>query len=180
MNQTSHGRYLVKSIVHASTVLCAFETPSETIRLRDVAARTGLNKGMCFRLLYTLHHCGFIDKVGENSFSHCRNGRGGRRYRIGYAGQGQDSSFPREVRRSLELAAEREQIELLIVDNKYQAKIAIHNAEFLVRERPDLIIEFQTDEAVAAVIAAKYVDAGIPSSPSTFRTPAVRISAPII
>lgn len=161
MNQTSHVRYLVKSIVHASQVLSVFQAPGEVIRLRDVVTRAGLNKGMCFRLLYTLHHCGFIDKVGENSFRLAERARR-RRYRLGYAAQGQDSSFPREVRRSLEIAAEREQIELLTVDNKYQPKVALHNAEFLVREKPDLIIEFQTDESVAAAIAAKYFDAGIP------------------
>jgi DNA-binding IclR family transcriptional regulator len=38
------------------------------LRLRDVVARTGFNKGMCFRLLYTLRQCGFLDKVGENYY----------------------------------------------------------------------------------------------------------------
>jgi ribose transport system substrate-binding protein len=161
MNQTSHARYLVRSVVHASQVLGAFQTPGEAIRLRDVVTRTGLNKCMCFRLLYTLRQCGFIDEVGENSFRLAERARR-RRYRFGYAAQGQDSSFPREVQRSLEIAAEREQIELLILNNKYQPKIALRNSELLVKEKPDFVIEFQTDESVAAAIAARYAEAGIP------------------
>jgi ribose transport system substrate-binding protein len=74
--------------------------------------RTGFNKGMCFRLLYTLHQCGFLDKVGENHYRLASEMRRRRLYRIGYAAQGQDASFDREVRTGLVRAAEREHIEL--------------------------------------------------------------------
>src|ERR1035441_8893763 len=63
---SNHNRYLVKSLVHASRVLEAFQSAGDVLRLRDVVVRTSFNKGMCFRLLYTLHQCGFLDKVGEN------------------------------------------------------------------------------------------------------------------
>src|SRR5665811_2434412 len=65
---SNHNRYLVKSLVHASRVLEAFQSAGDVLRLRDVVTRTGFNKGMCFRLLYTLHQCGFLDKVGENHY----------------------------------------------------------------------------------------------------------------
>ena len=65
---SNHNRYLVKSLVHASRVLEAFQSSGDVLRLRDVVTRTGFNKGMCFRLLYTLHQCGFLDKVGENHY----------------------------------------------------------------------------------------------------------------
>jgi ribose transport system substrate-binding protein len=48
------------------------------------------------------------------------------------------------------------------VDNRYNAKIAQRNADVLVREKVDLVIEFQTDEHVAPIVAAKYREAGIP------------------
>src|SRR5262245_39923238 len=60
--------YVVKSLVHATQVLWAFESPGEVLRLRDVMDRTRFSKGMCFRLLYTLHHCGFLDKVDGNRY----------------------------------------------------------------------------------------------------------------
>ena len=49
-------------------ILDAFESSGEVLRLRDVVQRTGFSKGMCFRLLHTLHHCGFIEKVDELRF----------------------------------------------------------------------------------------------------------------
>ena len=63
-----HDSYLVKSLVHASEILLAFHHPGEGLRLRDVMHRTGFGKGMCFRLLYTLRHCGFLEKVENNRY----------------------------------------------------------------------------------------------------------------
>jgi ribose transport system substrate-binding protein len=48
------------------------------------------------------------------------------------------------------------------VDNRYQPKIALRNADYLIRERVDLVIEFQTDEVIAPAIASKYLEANIP------------------
>ena len=162
MKSSAHNRYTVKSLVHASQILEAFQTPGDVLRLRDVVARTGFNKGMCFRLLYTLHHCGFLDKVGENHYRLATELRPRRLYRIGYAAQGQDTSFDREVQTSLEQAAARERIELIVVDNRYQPKIALRRADLLIKESVDLVIEFQTDEVIAPMIASKYLEAGIP------------------
>jgi ribose transport system substrate-binding protein len=157
-----HDLYLVKSIVHASEILWAFQHPGEALRLRDVMTRTGFGKGMCFRLLYTLRHCGFIEKVENNRYRLTSDIRRRKKYRIGYAAQGQDSSFAREVHDGLIGAAERALVELIVVDNRYQPKIAVKNAELLIREGVDLVIEFQTDEAVAPAIASAYHQAGIP------------------
>ena len=49
-----------------------------------------------------------------------------------------------------------EGMELISLDNRYSAKIAQRNADLLVREKVDLAIEFQTDEEVAPIVAAKY------------------------
>jgi hypothetical protein len=80
-----------------------------------------------------------------------------KRYRIGYAAQGQRTSFPREVLAGLQRAAEQQQIELLVLDNRYQPKVALRNADQFIREQVDLVIEFQTDESVAPAIASKYL-----------------------
>ena len=162
MSPANPSKYLVKSVVHATEVLSAFQSPSEVLRLREVAERTGYSKGMCFRFLYTLHECGFLEKVAENQYRLMSERRPSRRYRIGYASQGQNSSFPREVLAGLQRAAEGAHIELIVADNRYDPKVALRNADHLIRERVDLIIEFQTDECVAPMIAAKYMEAGIP------------------
>lgn len=162
MPDRAHDRYLVKSLVHAASILQAFQTPGEDLRLRDIVERTGFGKGMCFRLLHTLHHCGFVEKIDEKHYRLMAVIRPRQRFRIGYASQGQDSSFPREVHASLLRAADRERLELIVVDNRYQPKVALRNAQHLIKEKVDLVIEFQTDEAIAPAIATKYLEAGIP------------------
>lgn len=153
--------YLIKSLVHAADILRAFQRPGEALSLRDVMDRTGHGKGMCFRLLYTLRHLGFVEKV-DLRYQLAIEVPRRKRFRIGYAAQGQDSSFATEVHQGLMAAAERAQVELIVVSNRYNAKTALKNAEQLVRERVDLVVEFQTDEAVAPAIASLYRQAGIP------------------
>ena len=162
MSHSNHSRYIVKSLVHASQILKTFPSKGEVLRLKDVVVRSGLSKGMCFRLLYTLHTCGFLEKVGENQYRLVSDLRPNRKYRIGYAGQGQDSSFPREVESSLVRAADSANVELVVVDNRYDAKTSLRNVDHLIREEVELVIEFQTDEAVAPAIARKYLEAEIP------------------
>ena len=117
---------------------------------------------MTFRLLYTLERCGMIEKAGENLYrSHLRPFKQ-RPFRLGYAAQGTDYQFSKEVSTGLQRAAAAQGIELICVDNRYNAKIAQRNADVLVREKVDLVIEFQTDEHVAPIVAAKYRDANIP------------------
>src|SRR5436853_4941365 len=161
-NAPSRDRYLVKSIVHSSQLLTAFRSAGEALPLKEIASRCGLPKTMVFRLLYTLEKCGMVDKVGQNLYqSRIRPWRQ-RLYRLGYAAQGTDYQFSREVSESLQRAASAEGIELICVDNRYSAKTAQRNADLLVREKVDLAIEFQTNEEVAPIVAAKYRDAGIP------------------
>ncbi len=56
--------YLIRSVVHASEVLGAFQHVGDALRLRDVVDRTGYGKGLCYRVLHTLHHCGFLVRQG--------------------------------------------------------------------------------------------------------------------
>ena len=158
----SRDRYLVKSVVHSSRLLSAFRTSGEALPLREIAGRSGLPKSMSFRLLYTLERCGMVEKVGENLYRSCLRPFKQKLYRLGYAAQGTDYQFSKEVSTGLQRAAQAEGIELICVDNRYNAKIAQRNADVLVREKVDLVIEFQTDEHVAPIVAAKYREANIP------------------
>jgi ribose transport system substrate-binding protein len=161
-NAPSRDRYLVKSIVHSSQLLTAFRSPGEALPLKEISARCGLPKTMVFRLLYTLEKCGMVDKLGQNLYQSCVRPWKQRLYRLGYAAQGTDYQFSREVSESLRRASVAEGIELISLDNRYSAKMAQRNADLLVREKVDLAIEFQTDEEVAPIVAAKYREAGIP------------------
>jgi ribose transport system substrate-binding protein len=161
-NSSPRDPYLVKSVVHSSRILSAFRVSGEALPLREIASRSGLPKSMAFRLLYTLERCGMIEKVGENLYRSSLRPFKQRLYRLGYAAQGTDYQFSKEVSDGLQRAAAAEGVELISVDNRYNPRIAQRNADVLVRERVDLVIEFQTDEQIAPIVAAKYREAGIP------------------
>lgn len=154
--------YVVQSVVHATELLRAFHTRGEALRLRDLVERTGFRKGLCFRLLYTLRHCGLIEKVDDTHYRLTTDVQRRKRYRIGYAALGHDSSFQKAVQDSLVLAATTEDVELMVLDNKRNARTALRNAELLIKEKVDLVIEFQIDEGIAASISSKYLEASIP------------------
>ncbi|MBV9085012.1 MAG: substrate-binding domain-containing protein [Acidobacteriaceae bacterium] len=158
----SRDPYLVKSVLHSSQLLSAFKGMGEALPLREIAARSSLPKSMAFRLLYTLERCGMVEKVGENLYRSCIRPFKPKLHRIGYAAQGTDYQFSRDVSLSLQRAATAEGVELISLDNRYNPKVAQRNADLLIREKVDLVIEFQTDETIAPIVAEKYRQAKIP------------------
>jgi ribose transport system substrate-binding protein len=154
--------YLVKAVVHSSRLLKAFRSPGEALSLKEIASRSGLQKTMAFRLLYTLQKCGMVEKVGENLYQSFLRPWKSRLYRLGYAAQGAENQFSRTVSLGLQRSAMAEGIDLISLDNRYSPRMAQRNAELLVREKVDLVIEFQTDETVAPILAAIYREAKIP------------------
>jgi ribose transport system substrate-binding protein len=59
-------------------------------------------------------------------------------------------------------AAADEKIDLVTLDNEFNSKLAIRNADLLIREKVDLVFEHQGDEHVSAVVSNKFIEAGIP------------------
>jgi ribose transport system substrate-binding protein len=156
------SRYTVRSVVHASKVLAAFQNPGEVLRLRDIVARTGFDKGTAYRLLYTLHLCDLIEKVGTKEYRSAVRVNRRSRFRIGYASDGQNCSFTRAVTDGLVHAAESEGIEVIVADYRSGSKTALRAADELIKENVDLIIECQTDHNIAPVIASRCVAVNIP------------------
>jgi ribose transport system substrate-binding protein len=150
----SKNRYLIASVVRASHVLSAFKSGGEVLQLGDVVERTGLSRRICNRLLYTLHECGLLEKVGEHQYR-LPAGKSRRRFRLGFNSQGHDCSFARVVAASLSAAAAQDGVEVIAADSR-GAKTSLRNAEQLIREQIDLVVDFETDEAVAAEVSVKY------------------------
>src|SRR5256886_14628183 len=136
----SRDAYLVKSVVHSSRLLTAFRSPGEALRLREIASRSGLPKTMVFRLLYTLEKCGMVEKVGENLYQSCLRPWKQKLYRLGYAAQGADYQFSREVSVSLQRAAVAEGIGPVFLDYRHNAKIAPHKSDPSGRAKRDMVI----------------------------------------
>lgn len=60
-------RYVIRSVVHAMRVMHSFNS-AEALQLKDVVERSGLSKGVAFRAVQTLVHCGVLHKVGPNRY----------------------------------------------------------------------------------------------------------------
>jgi ribose transport system substrate-binding protein len=150
-----------QTVLRACAVLKAFAHAGEELPLNAVIERTGLPKTTVFRLLRTLVHGGMVEKTARGTYRNSLGPALSRRFRIGFAAQG-ETEFSREVARSVEAVAERENVQLVSMDNGYSARTALRNAELMVNEKVDLMIEFQTFERVAPVISEKFQAAGIP------------------
>lgn len=154
--------YSVEAVSKACTILKAFQHDAELLRLQDVVTRVGLPKVTTYRLLSTLQESGLVERVGSAGYRSRVKIIEWRKWRIGYAGQSTEFAFSREVADSLKRAAEAERLTLISLDNRYSGRAALKNVEHLLREKVNLIIEFQTDEHVAPVISAKCLEAGVP------------------
>jgi ribose transport system substrate-binding protein len=87
-----------------------------------------------------------------------------RRYRVGFGNATEQMHFGRDVRLSLERAAQRlANVELLIRDNNMDRRTALENADWFVANRVDLVIEFQLDAEASNIIMDKFNRAGIPA-----------------
>ncbi len=158
----SESPYIVEAIARACHVLEAFRVDGEALRLADVAGRAGLSKATAFRILFTLKRHGLLDQTGDRKYRLRIRPLKRCKYRLGYGAQSTEFSFSRSVCESIQRVALEEGVELLVLDNKYCAKSAVRNADLFVRERVDLVIEFQTDQHCASVVSSKLHDAGIP------------------
>lgn len=149
------------TVLRACEVLKAFRHLGEDLTLAGVMERTNLPKTTTFRLLRTLVHGGLLERAGAGAYRNCFGPIASGPFRIGFASQG-DTEFAREVTRSIESVAAREHLHLISLSNRYSAREALRNADLLIRERVDLVLEFQTYESVASVIASKFLAANTP------------------
>ena len=161
-SQPNPDRYMVETVCRACDVLEAFHSGSELLRLGDTAARAGLSKPTTFRLLHTLERRGLVERVGNHEFRLCIRPIKSKPYRLGYAGESTEFAFSRDVAESIASAAAGEGVSLLTLDNRYSSKAALRNAETFIREKLDLVIEFQVDEHIAPVISSRLLGANIP------------------
>lgn len=154
--------YAVQAIAKACKVLQAFRHESETLRLRDLVARCNLNKTTVFRILCTMENAGLIERFGSHHYR-CRVRLVSRqKFKLGFANSADNSFFPQDVAQSLRQSAAAEGFDLLEFSNKCSAKIAVQNAEMMIKSRVDLAIEYQYHHEIAETISEMFQRAGIP------------------
>jgi ribose transport system substrate-binding protein len=149
------------TVLRACEVLKSFRYVGEELSLPAVVERAELPKTTTFRLLKTLVHGGLLERSSSGVYRNRFGPLTARPFRIGFATQG-DSEFSRTVEQSIEKAAAREHLHLITVNNRYSAREALRNADQLIDERVDLILEYQTYERVAPIIASKFLESSTP------------------
>jgi ribose transport system substrate-binding protein len=162
MPAKNYAPYQLASVQRACNVLRTFRDEEEFLTLAEIAARCGLEKTIAFRLLHTLESEGFLRKIDARHYATNLRLFANKRFRIGFATQTADSPFSRAVEDSVQRAAAKHQVDILILNNNYGAKEAVRNAQKFIQERVDLAIEFQTHQKTAALISSLFRAAEIP------------------
>jgi ribose transport system substrate-binding protein len=151
--------YLIPILSKALDVIELLEQDHTSLSLEDVYQKTCISKTSVYRILKTLVHRGYVAQSQNGQYRLVSRPR---RLRFGFAVQSADMPFPQAVAQSVTAAAASAGVELIVLDNKYDADVAIQNAGELVAKRVDIVLEFQVEEAVAPRIAHIFKKADIP------------------
>lgn len=127
-----------------------------------MAELTSLDKATAYRILRTLVAQGMIERLAKNTYAPGIRLAKGRLFRVGFASQSQEFAFSRLVAESIQTSAYDAGIDLIILNNRYSAAAAVRNVEHFVRQKVDLVIEFQTSHERATTVSSRLFDASIP------------------
>jgi len=151
--------YIVPAVSKVFDLLELLEREQRSVSLEHIYQQIKAPKTTIFRLLKTCVHRGYVAQGPDGLY---RLTNQPKKLCFGFAAQSSDMPFSEIVTTSLKAAAARNGVELLVLDNHYDAEIAVRNAERFVQDRVDLVIEFQIEQGVAALISDKMATAGIP------------------
>jgi len=151
--------YLIPILSKALDVLEMLEEQNTSLTLEDVYQRTQISKTSVYRILKTLVHRGYVAHTESGEYRLVSRPK---RLRFGLAVQSAELPFSQQVAASVTAAAASSGVELLVLDNRFDAETAIRNADEFVKKRVDLVLEFQAEEHVAPHVAYIFKNAGIP------------------
>lgn len=158
-NSSSNNLYVIPVLSKALDVLELLQGEGHAHTLDEIYKQTGISKSTVYRILKTYAHRGYVAQTGNGAYRLVSRPR---KVRFGFGSQSADMPFSVAVTESLRSAASSAGVDLVILDNRYDGSTALRNADEFVRERVDLVIEFQIDQQIAPVIADKISGAGIP------------------
>jgi ribose transport system substrate-binding protein len=154
------ARYHVDVLGKGLDVLDTLRAAAVELRLTDIAESTGLDMSTTFRMLHTLEAHGYVQR--DKTTKKFRHTLGHRTYRIGYAQLSSAQPFVQKVTAGLIDAAAKMQVELLVVDNKESPEQALKNAEWLIAQKVDFVIEYEFHSRVGPTLAHMFRKANIP------------------
>jgi ribose transport system substrate-binding protein len=151
--------YLVPVLSKALDVLEFLQRERGPLSLEAMYRRSHISKTTIYRILKTFVHRGYVAQSGDGLYRLIARPK---KVRFGLGSQSAEMPFSQAVTDSLIAAAAAAGVDLLVLDNRYNASTALANADEFVRQRVDLVLEFQIDQRIAPVLANKIADAGIP------------------
>jgi ribose transport system substrate-binding protein len=155
----SRRLYLIPVLSKALDILELLQAENQPMTLEAIHRQTKISKTTVYRVLKTFVHRGYLSQSPDGLYRQVTRPK---KLRFGFGGQSVDMPFSVEVTESLKAAAASVGVDLMILDNCYDAATAIRNAEEFVKNRVDLVIEFQVEQEAAPVIADKIAAAKIP------------------
>lgn len=159
MRKTTKRLYLIPVLSKALDILELLQAENQPMTLESIHRHTKISKTTVYRVLKTFVHRGYLSQSPDGQYRHVTRPK---KLRFGFGCQSADMPFSVEVTESLKAAAVSVGVDLLILDNRYDASTAVKNAEEFIKERVDLVIEFQVEQEVAPVIGDKLAEAKIP------------------
>ena len=151
--------YHIPILSKALDILELLQAEDEPLALEALYQRTRISKTSVYRILKTFVHRGYVARAGDGLY---RLVSLPLKLRFGFASQSSEMPFSQAVTQSLLAAAAASGVDLMILDNRYDAATAVKNAEEFVSSRIDLVVEFQVEQHVAPMIADRIAAAGIP------------------
>ena len=151
--------YLIPVLSKALDILELIQAEHQPMSLEAIHRQTKISKTTVYRVLKTFMHRGYLSQSADGLYRQVVRTK---KMRFGFAGQSADMPFSVEVTESLKNAAVAVGVDLLILDNCYDAATALKNAEEFIDSKVDLVIEFQVEQEVAPVIGDKIAGANIP------------------
>jgi len=161
-------RYFIEAAAKTLDVLESFTDNTEQLSVTEIARRAKLPYTSAFRFVHTLAKRGYLTRApGRRRYVLAPSRK---RLRIGYAALGK-VAFSGEVTRSVAEAARQLGIALFAADNEDNPSKALANAEQLLSEGIDVLIEHQRNEGLSHLIAAKCHSASVPAIAINFPQP---------
>jgi ribose transport system substrate-binding protein len=151
--------YLVPVLTKALDILELLQSAGEPQVLEAIHKQTKISKTTVYRILKTLVHRGYVGQTPDRKYHHIARPK---KVRFAFGGQSAEMPFSEAVTASLRAAATTLGVDLIVMDNCYDAGTAVRNAEAFVREQVDVVIEFQVEQHAAPIIADKIAAANIP------------------
>jgi ribose transport system substrate-binding protein len=159
LRKTSKRLYLIPVLSKALDILELLQAENQPLTLESIHRQTKISKTTVYRVLKTFVHRGYLSQSPDGLYRQVTRPK---KLCFGFGGQSVDMPFSVEVTESLKDAAAAVGVDLMILDNCYDSATAMRNAEEFVKNRVDLVIEFQIEQEVAPVIADKIAAAKIP------------------